>query len=239
MHKRFGRVSLFLDPGAAGGGQSDGQDPQRQINELLQKIEQLQSPGYLQTVIEQAIEKGVVFPKDRFVGMQSTMQTALNEKTAKEQELAQIKAQFDELQGQVSEKDTSLETYKTQIETIQNELGATKNTLDAVKKRNAIIFGEFPHLAPFEAKELLPNDSDENALRQKLKDFSATIGGIGERLITNFASGSTTPPPAADPSKDQTADALLKQANLAFKEHRMEDYQKYYAQYLAALPKDQ
>jgi len=136
----------------------------------------------------------------RFNGLNSAYQKLQDKYTALEEErntlLASIeeskqgdrltKAQVEKLQADLLSAQTEKESLSTQITTLQ-----------ATKQRINLVMAEFPELAQFEAKGLLPNASTEEEMRSKFTDFRLALGGMVQQSVQGKAQGAGPAPSGA------------------------------------------
>lgn len=119
--------------------------------------------------------------KESYQGLQRVV-------SRKDKELEDLKEKYDALlekseDASVNERklQTDLEAAKEELEKHQSEMDNLTGQLavhEAKAARTDLILDEYPGLASFEAKGLLPSvdDSDEDALRKKLAAFEEALG---------------------------------------------------------------
>lgn len=191
--------------------QQQAQAIQAKYDVLNQKIEkgELVDPA---TFVKTATEKGELYTKDRFVGLQQTLQ---KEKEAAEQLRLQMAAQVANEES-LKSKASKLEEQLTGLQTTLKEKEAEVAQLSHGKKRTSIIMEKFPQLAPFESKGLLPQSEDESKLEILFGEFANQLGAIASGAKQDFGKGGglQTPSGKGDATVDtpKNSTQLLKDA---------------------------
>jgi hypothetical protein len=146
-----------------------------------------------------------------YIGLQQTLQT-------KSDELKALNDQFTELQKQFSGTTTQLTALKTEKETIAATLEEKEISLDAATteaRRSKMILKEFPDLAAFEAKGLLPAtgpDDAEDKLKELFGSFRDTMKTLTGKQADEITSGGA---PRTEPDSSAASTAAPAGANAA------------------------
>jgi len=82
-----------------------------------------------------------------------------------------------------------METLKQQISTLDGE----KTAAEAKIERSRLIMSEFPELAEFEAKGLIPNADTPEAQRTIFEQFKETLGGRIDTTVQSKMAGASPP----------------------------------------------
>jgi chromosome segregation ATPase len=217
---------------SSGGSSNDAalEQVRQQVEEYKNKYEALQSKvtdGKLvdpTAFLEKKVKDGEVFPKDRFVGLQQTFQTA-------QQTLTELQSKVTGYETKISKLEETLGTKGTELGAKDVELG----TLRRDQARAKLIFSKFPELASFEADGLLPQ-AEESEMEAIFTAFSSKLGAVKNDAAAAFAGGGTGPtPPKREEAKAQTAKTHLGLANDALAKGDFTTYNQEYDKYLEAL----
>jgi hypothetical protein len=242
--------------GGSGSGSGTGTDPtvqqlQQQVTEIQAKYEALHQKvekGELiepATFIKKATESGELYSKDRYVGLQKTMQTEKDAADALKVSVAALTANETALKTQLS----NLEKEKGDLNAKLVETGKTVEDLTRKNKRSALIMEKFPVLAPFEVKGLLPI-GDDTQLETLLSNFAGQLDTMTTKAKDEFGKGGGTKTPAGKettttPDGELDAKGLLAKAQAALNDTTVQDfavrranYDKFYDQYIAKLQQD-
>lgn len=128
------------------------------------------------------------------------LQTTANAKAAEAEELTK---QFQELDGKYKGLNATLTERETALEQANSKL-----------ERFTLIMGEYPDLAPFEVKGLLPKDKEGEDLRKSLADFRSMLAATGEDQLKRRAAGFTPDGDQSTGGRNQTmtlSDVMSKQ----------------------------
>ena len=129
-----------------------------------------------------------------------------------------VVGEFEALKVEHSKTAEEKDTYFTELELKKAEL-----------ERVSIVTKEFPQLVPLLQDDVLP-DGTGDELRGKLKILAERIESIKKgEFATNLAGASPASPPQGLP---KGTDAIKLQMMTAMREGRMDDYNKFYAQYV-------
>lgn len=145
------------------GGNTSEDGDQNGNTDYKQKYEEVQS----------LLEK----KEKEYVGLQGTVQK-------KDDLLKEAQAKFAELTGTHSQVQSDLAKLAADKETLSSTLGEKEKALVTYKtqaERAKIIMGEYPELAIFEAKGLLPQtgpDDDESKMKALFGNFKTTMDAL-------------------------------------------------------------
>jgi len=105
------------------------------------------------------------------------------------------------LMGQIAELETGLKSAQSDLEVLQEEnktweteKADLQSQLDGMMKRierTNLIMSEFPDLARFEAKGLIPQDKEGDELVAALTEMRTLITGSAEDVLKTLSAGST------------------------------------------------
>lgn len=221
MKKRFGIVYSPDDPPAGTPGTTGPtlEQVQQQLREITEKYEKLQGQITNGKLVEPTaflkarIDAGEVFPKERYAGLQQTLQQAQDKATKATEDLAKVQGEFAEQKALFSNLEERAKTLETTVSEKEKELGTLRPKL----KRTSVIMEKFPNLASFEAKSLLPPVEDESKLEEVFGAFAEQLAANGQKAKESFAAGggsatpgstTTTTPPAADSAKEHFSKAI-------------------------------
>ena len=211
------QLQKFLDGDSAGGAPASGNGQSATEPDYKALYEATQAKLTLETA---ELQK-------RFGGLQTTFQ--------KEQAAhATVVADLAALKGQFEQTSKGFEAVNAEKETLTKTLTEKEQALaekEQALARKSVIMEKFPHLAPFEAKGLLPN-ADPTKLEDVLKLFSDSLDMIGKKAQTEFAAGGVGSQPPKKEDGVRTAASALKDANTAALTGNQEAYTKFYGEYL-------
>jgi hypothetical protein len=182
------------------------------------------TPGPLPDAILKAQADAVEWQR-RFAGLQGKYQQE-QEKWAQtaakllevDESSKKVVGEFEALKVEHSKTAEEKDTYFTELELKKAEL-----------ERVSIVTKEFPQLVPLLQDDVLP-DGTGDELRGKLKILAERIESIKKgEFATNLAGASPESPPQGIP---KGIDAIRLQMMTAMREGRMDDYNKFYAQYV-------
>lgn len=143
----------------------------------------------------------------RYKGLQKTQNLQFKQLEAAKEQIETLKATISTMETEAKESTTTLDGLNTQLEELTDEkttLTETVDTLTNDKLRTKLILDEFPNMAEFEAKGLLPDGADVEELRTKLTSFQEQIEAMTNHQLSEDLDGSTP----ASTDTGQSADAL-------------------------------
>ena len=203
MNKRF------LSPGDSSGG-GDGSDDAAQAAAAQSTASSEQSGQQdwrkLYETLKTQSDKQIAEAEKRRTGLQSTYTKEQEAHKATQEELETIRTQFEATDAEKNAAMSNLTTFQGSLTEKEKEL----ETLRKGKQRADLIFGQFPELASFEAKELLPDAPDVDALTTKFENFRAELGLVKEKSKKEFGSGSSVLPNAKE---DKVPDSITTLTN--------------------------
>lgn len=187
---------------------------------------------------EQALKDLEKKDKD-YTGLQRTVQTKDDALKEAQQKLSELTTNFGNTQKQ-------LETLTTEKETLAGTLDEKEIALatsQTAATRAKLIMKEFPELAIFEAKELLPQtgpDDDETKLKELFGNFKTTMesltGAQAKKKVDDLMSGASPKQPDSSaagmsPNGSNPANVHLDLATAASLKGDVTTYDKEYALY--------
>jgi hypothetical protein len=239
------RTRFLFSPGDSSGSSSSEptlEQVQQQLREYETKFQALQAKVDLgklvdpESFLKTKIEAGEVFAKDRYVGLQQTLQRE-QEKAAK---AAEALAALQGTHAEVTARLSSLETETTALKGTNEEKDLELETLRYDKKRALLIFEKFPELAPFEVSGLLP-EGEEEKLEEIFGAFAGKLQTVKTDATKSFVQGGGDNSPGPKEAKEvktaDSAEAHLKAAHAALANSDRVLYDKEYDAYLGALEK--
>lgn len=216
----YGPHILFDADGKSGGGDGENGD---QTN-WQDKYEALKA---------EINEKYV--PRTSYVSLQQNLQKAVDAKAEAEgiandaqTKLVDLKSQFDGL-------NTEYESLKTSSADSVEKLAK----LESGMSRTALILKDFPGLAAFEGKGLIPDATPEE-LPELLKKYQENLDEIQKEGRKDFKKGETPPPPPpVTPDGKKGSAALMEEALQLQREYKFDDYEKKMNEYYAAVQREE
>ena len=177
------------------------------------------------------IDQGLVFPKERYVGLQKTLQTEQDKAITATEALASLQGASAELKASFS----TLETQAAELKRTNDEKEAKVKELTMKTERAKLIMGKYPELAIFEASELLPV-GDVEKLDEIFGNFSKKLASTKlEATRERLTGGGETTPGGKDTTEVAPVGpkAILKEAHVALASNdqdlyntKMDDYYK-------------
>lgn len=164
------------------------------------------SPSTTSSVVD---GKTAVEWKKSYAGLQGAYQKLQETTTA---EIAGLNAKLSDAGVKIEElgqgavgKDTEVSALQKQLADRSQELATLKNehgSLSSQLARQRLILEEYPDLAQWEAKGLLPTASDPEALKSALGAFRETLKNqVGATVATELSGSSPSGKRETDPSK--------------------------------------
>ena len=174
-----------------------------------------------------------------YQGLQRTLSTE-QEKARKAEETAAL------LQSQLQQFQQGNETLDGTVKQLTAQYGETKTELlktKVEKTRLELIVSEFPQLATFEAKKLIPTPSvakedgsvDTEALRTLFKNYSSELVALGTAAKKDFAMGGGPPSPDPFSTTPSSITMLLRAVGDAALTGNIKQYDVAYKAYQEAL----
>lgn len=181
--------------------------------------------------ITAAVEAGTVFTAERFKGLQTTFQKEQEKVTAAQEKITTLTDQVNAFEGEKATLTSQIADLTKTNQTHETEL----TTLRTKEKRTKKIMLEYPELAVFEAKGLVPAAETDEDMDKIFKDFSEQVTDIQKKSAEQFGQGGgrQTPPPKKKTEKSSSD--YLDLATKASLAGNGEEYEKNYDLYLEAL----
>lgn len=212
---RFYGPRIYFDTDDKGGGGGNGDQ-----TDWKAKYEQLNGQ----------IAAGQYVTKDSYVTLQRNLETAVNEKKAAVGDLGNAQAKIALLTDDTEKLQKNLNDEKTAKQEVEADNQAKRVKLE----RHKVIFKDYPHLAGFEADELIPDPKGEQKLDDVLKAFSDRVTSLSGKAVDDFKKTSTPPVPPRDGEAPKGKDALLNEAKSLLGQGKTAEYNLKMDEYHAA-----
>lgn len=157
------------------------------------------SPADYKSLLEAATAKHALELSDwqkRHGGLQATYQKEQEARVGLQKELEMLKEQFASTSKGFDAVNTEKQTLAAQL----SEKDIAIKSLEAGLKRKSLIMEKYPHLASFEAKNLLPQ-ADPEKLDEVFSAFTDSLKSLETMAAQKHQEGAV--PPAPPPQSDQ------------------------------------
>jgi chromosome segregation ATPase len=166
----------------------------------------------------------------RFKGLQATYQHEHLQRKELEDKLSKIEPQLNDTLQTLDGLQSSTEDSKTKFVELQTNHAVTQAELDRLK----LIVKDFPALMPYEAEGLLPEGTGAELVEKLTKFFEMTDKERKTARKDDLEGTTPTPPDGKEP---KTTEQLLQNAQKAFAEGKIKEYDGLMDNYYAAIVK--
>jgi chromosome segregation ATPase len=213
-------------------GQAAGQDYEKLFKDLSAQIE---SGTLISTEIKKRIDSGELFLKERFAGVQRSLNEAIEEKKTLSQSLATNQVTVEAL----AKHKTEMEAAQADLQSKLANVGVSLSAAEKKAARKDMILNDFPQLAPFEKEGLLP-DVDLEKLPGVLGAFWEKVNVLGvNKAQISAAGGSIGLPEGKAGAQLAAKDLLTLVQNASLGDTKNGTYEELYTRYLDAAAKEE
>ena len=220
----------MIDPtqtpdGSRSDGQASGQDYEKMYKELQAQVE---TGTLVSNEIKKRLDSGELYLKDRFTGLQTSLNKTVEEKKALSESLATNQTTVEAL----SKQKADLEATAKELNDKLAGMGVNLTAAEKKAARKDLILSQFPALASFESDGLLP-DADLEKLPDVLKSFAEKVGAIASvSAQAKAAGGMTTPPASAGTTKRTSKELMTMVQDASLGDTKNGTYDELYQEYL-------